>query len=239
LILLLSGEGPSDIGTCDNMTGFCDCSSFVPGPMAVFVDQLVEIVLGYSCLGIGCLRFVSEHQLKEIGSGLKQKRRLTLPGKKKQRETGYFEKNARALAVTAKQLMVELNDEVVAVLFRDVDGTRSTKRGLYEAKRDSMMRGFEMEEYAKGIPMMPNPQSEAWLLCAVQESPYDNCDKLENMSGNDNSPNDLKTQLEKTIGEHVGAQELAEMALDGRIDVHRIDMPSMNWFKKRLSEALS
>ena len=239
MILLLSGEGKTDIGECGNHSECCDAGNFLPGPMAIFIDQLVKAKLQFSCLEFNCVRFISKHQLIEIGEGLRQKRQMTLPGKKKQRETGYFEKNARALAVAAKKLMTQLDDEVISVLFRDVDGTRSTKRGLYEAKRDSMLRGFKLEQYAKGVPMVPNPQSEAWLLCAVKENPYNHCNHLENMSGNDNSPSDLKTQLDNALGEHVGAIGLAEMAKDGRLDVHRIDMPSMNWFKARLNEVLA
>ena len=69
MILLLSGEGPSDVGQCSIPSTFCDGSS-----------------------------------------------------------TGYFEQNARALAVKAKELAVELKDEVTSILFRDADGTASTVR---------------------------------------------------------------------------------------------------------------
>lgn len=239
MILLLSGEGKTDIGECGNQSRYCDVESFVPGPMAIFIDQLVEKKLQFSCLENGYVRFINEHALAAIGKGLAKKRRPSMPSKKKRKETLYFELNARALAVKAKLLMAELKDEVIAVLFRDADGTASTTRGLYETKRDSMLRGFAIEEYVKGVPMVPKPKSEAWILCAAKENPYNHCDQLEGMSGNDNSSNPLKQQLDNALGEHVGAIGLANMARDGDFDVHRIDMPSMNWFKDCLDAVLS
>jgi len=211
----------------------------MPGPMAIFVDQLIAARFHYSCLEMGCVRFISEQSLARIGKDLVKKRRPVLPGKKKKRETGYFERNARALAVKAKSLMAELGDEVVSILFRDADGTASTCRGLYEDKRDSILRGFEMEEYAQGVPMVPKPKSEAWLLCALKQNPYQHCDVLENASGNDNSPNDLKTQLDNRMGRRLSAEELTDMARDRTIDVHQIKMTSMKWFKKRLVSVLN
>lgn len=239
MILLLSGEGKTDIGECDNLSGFCESEHFVAGPMAIFIDQLVEDIVGYSCLDFGSIRFISEHELSTLGKNcLVQKKRPSLPGKKKSKETGCFERNARALALKAKLLISELDDEVVAVLFRDADGTVSTGRGLYEKKRESMIRGFKLEEYDKGVPMIPKPKSEAWLLCAVKENPYQHCAQLENRSGNDNSPNPLKSQLDTALGQRLGALELAEQARERVFDVHRIDMPSMNWFKARLREVI-
>ncbi|MDX8407205.1 MAG: hypothetical protein R8L58_02350 [Mariprofundaceae bacterium] len=233
MILLLSGEGPSDMGRCDHQNGF------KPGPMALFVDQLVERHLAFSCLETGCVRFISEHALSIFGKSLVQRKSPRLPGKKHQKETGFFERNAQALAVKANALATELGDEVISVLFRDADGTASACRGLYEAKRDSMLRGFKLQGYLKGIPMIPKPKSEAWLLCAVKPNPYRHCNALESASGNDSSPNSLKQQLEDALDGHVGSQELAEMARDGRIDVHQIDMPSLNWFRKRLDRVLN
>lgn len=42
MILLLSGEGPSDIGSCMAATGECEGEDFRPGPMALLIDRLVE-----------------------------------------------------------------------------------------------------------------------------------------------------------------------------------------------------
>jgi len=239
VILLLSGEGSSDIGKCSIPINFCDTSLFVPGPMAFFVDQLFESKLNYSLLDMGGIRFISEHGLSLIAKKtLVNRKRPRLPRKNKQKETLYFEKNARALAIKAKALSTECKDEVVSVLFRDADGTASTIRGLYEAKRESMFRGFEMEAYSLGIPMIPKPKSEAWLLCALKSDPYHHCAVLENESGNDNSPKALKKQLEQALGHHADSNELADLVKNRSINIAKIDMPSLNDFKTSLFDVL-
>ena len=82
--------------------------------------------------------------------------------------------------------------------------------------------------------MLPKPKSEAWLLCAIKNS-YQNCNALENESGNDNSPNNLKTQLE-TFG--LTHDEICEKIKANKIGIEKIDMKSFNIFKNRLHEVL-
>ena len=43
------------------------------------------------------------------------------------------------------------------------------------------------------------PKSEAWLLCAWKYHSYGGCESLEDRSGNDNSPNNLKDELEELL----------------------------------------
>ncbi|MTI11869.1 hypothetical protein [Sansalvadorimonas verongulae] len=85
--------------------------------------------------------------------------------------------------------------------------------------------------------MIPKPKSEAWLLCAVGNR-YQHCERLENESGNDNALNPLKAQLEEALGEPASRELLVDKVNNGEIDVHRIDMPSLNKFKERLDEVL-
>ena len=104
-----------------------------------------------------------------------------------------------------------MNDKVVAVLFRDSDGTATAQRGLWTDERNSMLRGFEDEGFSCGVPMLPKPKSEAWVLCALKDNPYQGCDALEERSGNDNSPNSLKDDLKARRGKLPSAEELCEM----------------------------
>jgi hypothetical protein len=86
--------------------------------------------------------------------------------------------------------------------------------------------------------MIANPKSEVWILCALRNR-YQHCIKLENESGNDNSPNSLKKQLEDHLGEPVTGILLNDKIDNGEIDIDRIiDMPSMTAFKDRLNEVL-
>ncbi len=75
-------------------------------------------------------------------------------------------------------------------------------------------------------------------LCALKQSRYQHCEKLEDAPGNDNSPNSLKKQIENLIGHEPNAKEQAEWVKSGKIDPGRIDMPSYNAFRKVLDSAL-
>ena len=201
---LFSGEGPSDLGICTDDADECEGDRLNRGPMAMFVDRIVNARHGYFLLEAGCYGFVSERLLSLRAVELKVARKaLGLPGKKREKETRYFFNNARVLARIAKEKEAEKQDRVVAILFRDSDGTASAGRGLWEDKRKSMLDGFVQEDFHRGVPMIPKPKSEAWLLCALRSSPYQNCKELEDRSGNDNSPNALKSELKKLLGDMV------------------------------------
>lgn len=237
--LLLSGEGPGDIGTCYPAADHCTAEQFRPGPMAWFVDQLVEEFQGYelSHLNSACVTFLAENYLsahKPVRSG----KSMSMPGKKKPKETRYYYANAQALAVAAKYKAAELNDTVIAVLFRDGDGTASAGRGQWRDKRQSMIDGFQAEAFELGVPMIPKPKSEAWLLCAVKENPYQHCNQLESESGNDRGVNPLKDQLEAALAEANSTQQLNQRVISREIDTQRIDMDSFNEFKNALQSAV-
>lgn len=227
MLVMVSGEGSTDVGTMDGQ-------DFIPGPMACFVDQWLEKKMQYSLLEAGMLRFVSEHELTI-------KTKMIAPrtgrGKKKGKETKYFYKNARALARIAEQVRREEHTPVMAVLFRDSDGTRSSGRGEWRDKFDSMLGGFAVEHFEFGVPMLPKPKSEAWILCALREQ-YNHCDKLEQESGSDNSPNSLKKQLEIFLETRATRELLVDKIKDGHLDITRINMPSMKAFKDRCNEVL-
>jgi hypothetical protein len=240
MYFLFSGEGSTDFGVCANSQNICEGNDYQYGPMAIFVDQIVKEKHKYSLLESAQYGFVSKQMLVESASELKSiKKSPRLPGKKKAKETGYFYSNARALAFCAKEKETELKDDVVAILFRDSDGTASAERGLWENKRESMIQGFQDEEFLRGVPMIPKPKSEAWILCALKNNPYQRCELLENRSGNDDSPNSLKKELEKQCEKFLSREELCEMVRDYSIDIKKIKMPSFEAFQTRLKEVLS
>jgi hypothetical protein len=86
--------------------------------------------------------------------------------------------------------------------------------------------------------MLPNPKSEAWLLCAATPQLSD-CARFENISGNDDSPNSAKAQLDAVLGGHHSGAALCEW-----LDAHPIDetraatMPSFKAFQQSLEQAL-
>jgi hypothetical protein len=222
MILVLSGEGPGDIGVWTD-------GNFRPGPMAVMIDKLVGQITGYSLLLIEAAEFVSEGEL----SRLSRKLPMTIKGKKRDYETAFFFKNARALAREAKERARDKRCPIGAVLFRDAD---SIDRRVYKDKWNSIEGGFLAEEFSHGVPMVPKPKSEAWLLCALKPQAYQNCANLEDsLSGNDNSPNPAKEQLERILATRKRTvSDLAKMVEDGTIVPGRIDMPSFQRFRFRL-----
>jgi len=227
VLVLLSGEGPTDMG-------MCSAGKFLPGPMACFVDQWLERRTGYSLLEIGMLKLIPKRELKNRSKNL---RPLARRGKKSPPETRFFYKNARALAQIAFEYQQGEEIDVMVVLFRDSDDSSSSGRGLWQDKRESMLKGFTRENFQYGVPMVPKPISEAWLLCALRER-YQHCDRLENESGRRRSANPLKKQLEKHMGEPPSRELMVTKIEEGKLDVRRITMPSMMAFKERRDEVL-
>ena len=239
MYFLLSGEGPTDIGLCFDGMNACEGSRHLQGPMTIIIAQIVEQRLNFSFLDTWYYGYVSKRELVNRASIFKnEKKSPRLPGKKKPKETGYFYRNARALALCAKDKEAGLNDRVIAVFFRDSDGTASADRGLWKNKWDSVIQGFRDEEYGQGVPMMPKPKSEAWIICSVKNNPYQDCEALENRSGNDKSPNSLKGELAEILDGQLSREQLCEMVNNKTIDINRIDMPSFLAFKNALLHLL-
>lgn len=234
MYLLLSGEGVGDMGRCRHGTS-CERPDFEEGPMAIIVDQLIEVFQGFdmSHLDSELVGFVSEKHLAESKLPT-QRKSMSLPGKKKPKETQYYYENARALAALAKNKSELKKSPVIGVLFRDADGTASAGRGDWQDKRNSMIAGFKAENFDLGVAMLPKPKSEAWLLCASQKNRYQHCARLENESGNDASPNSLKQQLAAALDGADNRAEINALLYEKVIDVERIDMPSFNFFKDNL-----
>lgn len=238
MYLLLSGEGVSDMGRCQ-FGETCEPPLFQAGAMAIMIDQLVEIAQDYpfSHLDNQSVSYVSEKFLADQKMPVMGKS-MALRGKKRPPETMYYFQNARALATIAKELSQQVNDTVIAVLFRDADGSASAERGNWQNKYNSMKNGFAVESYDFGVPMIPNTKSEAWLLCAVKND-YQHCDNLEGIKGNDDSPNSLKSQLATALKGKTSAIELTELVKDKAVDVERIDMNSFNQFRQDLQHAVN
>ncbi|HNO32587.1 MAG TPA: hypothetical protein PKI78_12430 [Anaerolineales bacterium] len=236
MILMLSGEGKSDMG---QMMPGKSGMVYEPGPMAWMVDRLAEKRLGYSPLelqqqGAECVQFVSERELTELA----RPGPMLIPGLKRGRETGLFTRNAQALGRLAKDLSHKRQEDVIAVLFRDADKTNACNADTWEEKRRSIENGFDHVDFRNGVPMVPRPKSEAWLLCALKTPPYQHCNTLEEASGNDNSPRSLKKQLATVVGHDPTAQEQADWVRTGRIDPECIEMPSFTAFRKALNRVL-
>jgi hypothetical protein len=242
--LMLSGEGPTDIGVNQPVPGG---ARFVPGPMAELVDWFCRKSMG----GFSPLEWQRDYPetdtVQYLGRGdlsqrkqMREDRPRLLPGHK--RPSGLADQEAQAW--TLGRLAVEKahtdQDVVVAILFHDCDGTRSAPPSQWQDRVTAIEHGFALASCSTSVAMVPRPKSEAWLLCALKTSPYQHCDSLEEAPGNDGSPKDLKTRLKAINGgkEPTGDQQ-AEWVRAGRIDPERIDMPSFKAFTDRLEVVLA
>ncbi|QVL36828.1 hypothetical protein [Aminirod propionatiphilus] len=206
--------------------------------MALFVSFVARSCLGYDPEDYQALSYVSEKGLTEEAREMKSflRRAGDSDG------ALYFRKNAAALGRIALKKEREEKTEVVAVLFRDCDGTRSASPGLWESKRQSVLNGFAAAGFSRGVAMIPKPKSEAWILCAVRgasNEPYQDCGRLEEeLSGNDRSCRSPKVKLEEALGVSPGREALVELVRDGTVDPLKIKMPSFNAFRADLEEVL-
>ncbi len=232
MIFVFSGEGMTDIGGCRNGQDRCEGSELQPGPMMLLADQVAKPECNYSPLEAGACILVTEGRLARIA---RHELGPALPKKGSRADTAYHFKSARALARVARETATDKGCPVAGILFHDADGTRSADRDHRKAKVASMYNGFDAESFPFGVPMVPMPKSEAWLLCAVQEQPYQNCARLENISGNDDSKEPAKGQFEKALAARGKTyDDVCDLIRDGQIQATRICMPSFNEFRDRL-----
>ena len=237
--LMLSGEGSTDIGRVRLVPGG---SAFVPGPMTEIVDWLIDDQLQFSPLeldelGAQCVTYLTEGQLAYANV---PPRPQFLPGTVRPKGEAGTTAHAYALGCLARAEAVMAQEPVVAVLFRDSDGTRSAPRDIWQGKVDAINQGFQLARFDAGVAMVPRPKSEAWLLCALKASPYQHCDALEDAPGNDRSPNALKPRLAALMNVQTpSGDEQAEWVRNRLVDPTRVDMPSFNAFADRLEDVLT
>jgi hypothetical protein len=142
MFLILSGEGDSDIGIEDKAIG----------PMTKLIDNWIARRIGYSLIEGGQYAIFSEAQVVEKAKSEIQS--FSHIGKKNGQEIRFFRNNARGLAILAREKAQEIGADtpLILVLFRDLDGTVSADRNLWNKKWQSMLDGFMEEEIFTGVP---------------------------------------------------------------------------------------
>ena len=223
--LVLSGEGNSDIGKLSYQN-----ESFEPAPMYFLIDKILGQKLNYSFFELtpDLITFIPKPMLMKKCKSMK-----SFVSKNKKQETTLFYKNAKGLSQIAKEVSkTKKDDDALVILFRDSD------IHSHKEKVQSIENGFE-EENINGIGMIPKPKSEAWLICALKDRPYESCEKLEDRSGNDDSPNNLKDELSEILeSKNKTYYDINDMIINNEIDIEKIDIPSFKYFKNRLENIL-
>lgn len=242
--VIVSGEGPSDLGGSRTGQALSVNNDFKKGPFFDLIYLMLnrylpdwnrEIFdtnpLSATYVSHGYL----SRQAKSIRKGYGK---FKLSGKNSHKENAGKFKQSRELA----KLAID-NGCQLAIYFHDTDGNNSERcihsnlqTGIVSAVND----GFKKGGHDAGVAMIPKPTSEAWLICSCKNTPYENCPELEvSLSGNDCSPDNAP---KKVLAEHLGVQnctceELAEEIT--KLDLEKIDMPSFNQFRDDLKFAIN
>lgn len=216
----LHGEGKSDLGQVA-------LSQFEPGPCYHLLQQASSLTLEPHYFG-----------RQEIDEEARRHKSFPRPGRGQ--NTALYFKYAHSLAVLAARDSHPQPNLHLCLLFRDADGTRSASSDDWQEKVNSVVQGFKAADCPSGVAMIPRPKSEAWILCALRADKSRSCASLEDRSGNDDSPDNLKDELKKLlVGRKLptGAATISNLIREGTIDYRQIKMSSFESFLKMLREA--
>ena len=226
---LLLGEGPSDIGVNDDFQE----PRFQKGPMTLVIDFLAA-KKGVRRTDYGLL------SRGDVSRGIKNQRRgVSARPKEVDPELRTVYQSAWYIG---KMAVDEKRD--VCVYFHDADRTNSEPH--YQAQRleSAMGVGFALSGFQSGVPMIPVPRSEAWLLAyfqkgLAQQTAYNKSGRFEKLPANDNSPKSAKKLLQKAVGAQTEEETYPKVMEEfGNIDWTRVDMPSYNHFRECLESVL-
>lgn len=222
---LLLGEGPSDLGENNDYSE----PRLKKGPMALVIDYLAAKYgvneVEYELLSRG-----------DVSRGIKGNRRqIASRPKEVNQEFRKIFQSAMYVGTVARD-----SQKDAAVYFHDQDRTNSAPTNTAQQLERAMVCGFNMARYLFGVPMIPVPRSEAWLLAYFQKGlenhqPYNKAEVFEKLPGNDKSPKSAKKLLCRAVGAKVESDIYSIIMKEfNDIDWARIDMPSFNRFRERL-----
>ncbi|EHC05398.1 hypothetical protein Sbal625DRAFT_3091 [Shewanella baltica OS625] len=229
--ILVTGEGSSDMGGSNNGQSISTGEFYNLGPMALLAVRLLQkIIPDWNEDNIdfqspnNWMTCISGSELARQAKGVRKHRPSTKLKK------GFVEHANRATTMAG---YAKDNEHQLAFYFHDTD------KCDFDDLHQSIMLGFNGIEGVHGIPMIPKPTSEAWLICGQKQDPYAHCTALETeLSGNDAASDDNapKKVLARLIGQEATTEQQYEMVTG--IDVTRINMPSYNQFKTDLTNAI-
>jgi len=191
--IIISGEGNSDVGKTDH-----DRGEFIPGPITVLTRNILS----------RCDKDDVHFHLR-TRSELKRYP-ITLKGKKREDKGTASGKGHSDLAYKLAYIAKE-NKCHIAILMRDADNRD------FDMVYNEIQSGFSAAKFEHGIPAVPVPASEAWIICCI--SP-EKCLHIENCS------DDMKALLEQLLlSQHKSNDEetWSEIATDCNIEKVRSD----------------
>lgn len=204
--IILSGEGNSDIGEQDHQTG-----EFVPGPVSLLTQKLLHFNHKHDL----CFHFIRRAELKKYP--------MTLKGKKKKDKTDATGKGHSDLAYKLGSIAKD-KDYHTAVLMRDAG------KEEFKAVYDEVMSGFRAAAFQRGVPAIPVPESEAWLICCLEPGESDIIEDIKE---------DMKKLLEQKLLEKGKAHNKGTWCeIASQCPIDKIKTPSFKKYKQDLEGAV-
>ena len=138
---------------------------------------------------------------------------------------------ARCLAEKAQMQAVDCG----AIYFEDMDfGASVDRNDFYRQLIRAVYDGFEDAGFKYGVPMIPKPRSEAWMLCIVDKNASRKF-YYENLPGKDKDPDSGKKALAEKLGCAVKDNYSMLQPVLETYDWQNLKAPSFVFFKNRLS----
>lgn len=241
--IVMTGEGPTDMGSCNDSQAICSGDQLDAGPVARLMFKTIQQYLpNWNADNLEQeniafhLTLIDEMWLK---SRCKEKKRsLIRPSKAVAKGMLVHAQRAQVLAEYAHS-----SDHQMAAYFHDTDGTRSQLDDMPNRQGEltqAIKAGFRAAGFEdQGLALVPKPTSEAWFICGLKESPYQHCGSLEtDLSGNDNSPSRAPKVLLGEIIKNPNYNRSDLNELVDQLDPERIDMPSFNSLRQQIQTAI-
>ncbi len=240
--LLVFGEGPTDMGRSRNAQPYAHGDDLDVGPMLRLAHRLLlrhlpdwnaDLFDIQQEQAIPSVLVAAAEMTAQVKNGAKK-----FPSKKT--KSGYLihSKRAAVLGQLAQQTESQTAAQL-AIYFHDTDGTNSEPHNPQDLVQ-AINEGFRASGFAEqGIAMIPQPTSEAWLICSCKPDAYQHCAQLETqLSGNDRSP---ERAPKLVLGQHLGNTNYHRGDLwpvVNAIDLDRMDMPTFNQFRSDLCQGI-
>lgn len=240
--LLAFGEGPTDMGRSRNAQAYSHGDDLEVGPMLRLAHRLLARHLPDWNADLFDLQ--QEHAVPSVlvapaeMKSLVKSAAIKLPSKKTKQGYLIHSKRAAVLGELAQQ-SGSLTEAQLAIYFHDTDGTNRDPHDPHDLVQ-AVNEGFRAAGFAsQGVAMVPQPTSEAWLICSCKPDAYQHCAQLETqLSGNDRSP---ARAPKLVLGHHLRNPDYHRgdlLPVVNAIELDRLDMPTFNQFRDDLKQGI-
>ena len=228
MLVLLTGEGPTDIGTAtdDKLKA---PGEWTIGPVSLLIRDYVADAFNLDNLSLNeHFWFAPKQYLTKLSKTIRPQilNRLSVSCSLEER------KRTRALLAVALHLAEQQNDDVLPILFRDCDNALHARKRCDELRtniQDASKFNTCVQQFV--CPLIARPSSETWFVCALcYNYDEDKCKKLETSSSRSDKgklfPKDI---LKNHLGNYT-AQTLCDLVCHKNIRPLDIHMPSIDMF---------